>query len=116
MEINHIIWRPWDLRLTGFGQSLIVEDHFKNHSNSYTTGAWSAFLEDLPMAMFLQTHQDYGSTYMERIFSLAIWNLGWESFVLGGKHHQKIQEFIDQYKQQKKKHKTSKHGLEETLE
>lgn len=39
------------------------------------------------MAMFLETHQDYGSTYMERIFSLAIWSLGWESFVLGGKHH-----------------------------
>ena len=39
------------------------------------------------MAMFLQTHQDYGSTYMERIFSLAIWSLGWESFVLGGKHN-----------------------------
>ena len=41
---------------------------------------------------------------------------GLESFVLGGKHHQKIQEFIGQYKQQKEKLKTSKHGLEETLE
>lgn len=53
-----------------------MEDHFKMHSKNQTTGAWRAFLEDLPVSTFLETHQKSGSTCREsKYFSSAVGSL-----------------------------------------